>query len=53
MNHNLNKPLVSNFEATDPRIAYLSLASEAFVTNKSSMIGTPWGQKIGKDTRVS
>ena len=53
MNHKLNKPLVSNFRATDPRIAYLSLASEAFIMNKGSMIGTPRGKKISKDTRVS
>ena len=52
MGHKLKKPMVSNFKATNPQIAYLSLASEALISNTSAVIRTTAGQKLGKDTRV-
>ena len=40
MEHKLKKPLIYNFKATDPQIAYLTTASEAFIMNTSAIIGT-------------
>ena len=53
MEHKLKKPLVYNFKAAGPQIAYLALVSEALNMNKSAIIGTQWGQTLGKDRRVS
>ena len=53
MDHKLKKPVVSNFKATNTQIAYLRLASEAFIRNTSAVIRTTAGQKLGKDTRGS
>ena len=40
MEHKLKKPLIYNFKATDPQIAYLTPASEALIMNTSAIIGT-------------
>ena len=53
MNHKLKKPLVSSFMATDTQIAYLSLASGAYIMNTSAINGIPRGRKLAKDTRSS
>ena len=53
MDHKLKKPMVPNFKAMNPKIAYLSLASEAFIRNTSAVMRTTTGLKIGKDARVS
>ena len=53
MDRKLKKPMVSNFKATNPQIACLSLAREAFIRNRSAVIRTTAGHKLGKDTRDS
>ena len=53
MEHKLKKPLVYNFKAADPQIAYLTLVSEALIMNKSAIIGTQCGQTLGKGKGVS
>ena len=52
MEHKLKNPMVSNFKATNPQIAYLSLTSEAFIRNTSAVTITTEGQKLGKNTSV-
>ena len=53
MDPKLKRPLVSNFKAAGPQIAYLSPASEAFIMNVSAIIGTRRGQKLRNNSRVA
>ena len=53
MDHKLKKPVVSNFKATNTQIAYLRLAGEAFIRNRSAVIRTTACQKLDKDIRDS
>ena len=49
MDHKLKKTMVPNFKTMNPQIAYLCLASEAFIRNTSAVIRTTTGLKISKD----
>ena len=53
MDHKLKKTMVPNFKTMNPQIAYLCLASEAFIRNTSAVIRTTTGLKISKDIRGS
>ena len=52
MEHKLKKPLVYNFNTSDPQIAHLTFTSEALIMNTSALIGIQRGQTLDKVKRV-